>query len=345
MSHKTAIDFLDVSMNKRKRILGLRTIGGAGYITYDEELYIKWLSILQREIEVCRMLQIDGTINSDVVMLESFNSATIEGAKTTIAEVKSAITKNEKTKSELMVLNLLKANEIELGSKVTLDTLLDMWFTIVDGCCENTNAGTDGLRSGMVYVGSESKVVHVPEKPMYLEQRMKELLLFVNSTEDKLLASIVSHFYLEYIHPFCDGNGRLGRLFAMKVLNKDEAYISLPIARVINESLGTYYRVFCESEKPCGYDVDITPFMEYMLNVYQKALKQYQLLSKPLCNSESLIMQKITEQNRGTISVAKAAKILDCTEWEAVKVLNALVDKGYLVFRNNEYRLSWRTLN
>lgn len=75
-------------------------------------------------------------------------------------------------------------------------------------------------RDGMVYIGSVSKIIHVPAEPQMLPELMEKWFAYrEGETSDLLIQSFAAHFYFVYIHPFCDGNGR-----AARILNASHIY-------------------------------------------------------------------------------------------------------------------------
>ena len=161
--------------------------------TYDQEKLdevAKKLSLLPKD-----------NINKIILTIDAYSSATIEGAHTTLLNVQRALEKGPYNKDELMCVNTIKAY-VKLRDVNTLceESLIDVWFTIVENCCDNTAAGSSGYRTGMVHVGSLDNIVHVPAKPEDIPDLMSDLSNF--SSGHTVLDSILLHFYLVYIHLF-----------------------------------------------------------------------------------------------------------------------------------------------
>ena len=86
--------------------------------------------------------------------------------------------------------------------------------------------------------------------------------------EHPLVASCVFHYELEFIHPFADGNGRMGRLWQTLILRQWKPLLAfLPVEAVIRERQAEYYRVLAESDNKA----DATPFIEFMLAALRDA--------------------------------------------------------------------------
>jgi Fic family protein len=89
--------------------------------------------------------------------------------------------------------------------------------------------------------------------------------------EHPLIKSCVFHYEMEFIHPFIDGNGRMGRLWQTVILfQKHQIFEFLPFETLINANQSEYYKSLSMSDK-LGKS---TPFIEYMLEVIEKSLSQ-----------------------------------------------------------------------
>lgn len=91
-------------------------------------------------------------LSADTVLFESFHSATIEGARTTIESVKKSL--NEpKSKSDIMVVNNMKAlDKVYSGFKINDSSIRELWNLVVDGVCENIGVKGTKYRDGEVYI-------------------------------------------------------------------------------------------------------------------------------------------------------------------------------------------------
>ena len=106
-------------------------------------------------------------LNADTVLLDSFHSATIEGARTTIENVKLAI-HAPKNKSDRMVVNNMKAlDKVYSGFCISDGSIRELWDVVVDQVCENKRVIGSKYRSGEVSVSSLERVVHTP--PVHTE--------------------------------------------------------------------------------------------------------------------------------------------------------------------------------
>ena len=119
-------------------------------------------------------------------------------------------------------------------------------------------------------VDSEGHVLHFGTLPQYVPDLVMELLDWVKTSEvHMLIRSCVFHYELELIHPFADGNGRVGRLWHTLLLSKwNPAFAWLPVESIIHDRQQEYYAAI-NASNDAG---ESTVFIEFMLSAIKASL-------------------------------------------------------------------------
>ncbi len=149
----------------------------------------------------------------------------------------------------------------------SVDDLLTAHGIMTRGLVEES--GT--FRSNPVgVVDQEGHVLHFGTLPQYVPGLVMELLDWVkNSDVHMLIRSCVFHYEFELIHPFADGNGRVGRLWHTLLLSKwNPALAWLPVESMIHDRQQEYY----EAINAANAAGESTVFVEFMLSTIQASL-------------------------------------------------------------------------
>ena len=119
---------------------------------------------------------------------------------------------------------------------------------------------------------SEGNILHFGTLPQYVPKLVQELLEWTEKSEIHLLIkSCVFHYEFELIHPFADGNGRMGRLWHTLLLSKwNPIFAWLPIESIIHDNQSEYYNAINVSNN----NGNSTVFIEFMLSVIKQALQE-----------------------------------------------------------------------
>lgn len=127
-------------------------------------------------------------------------------------------------------------------------------------------------RSGGVGVMSGKQVVHVAPPARQVPRLMQDLFAWLQHTElPPLIASAVFHYEFEFIHPFADGNGRMGRLWQSLILAQwNPLFANLPVESLVHAHQSEYYQAIAQSTE----QTDSAPFVEFMLRTILATLTQ-----------------------------------------------------------------------
>jgi Fic family protein len=126
------------------------------------------------------------------------------------------------------------------------------------------------LRKTSVGIVKGDKLAHVAPPGEMIRPLMNDLFNYLKNDDDILLIkSCVFHYEFEFIHPFIDGNGRMGRLWQTLILKEySPVFDFLPIETLVKERQQDYYNVLGLSDKK-GTS---TEFIEFMLDIIKNAL-------------------------------------------------------------------------
>ncbi len=145
------------------------------------------------------------------------------------------------------------------------------------------------FRSGSVGIVQGKQIVHLAPPAARVPELMKDLLTWLKRTDaHPLIASSVFHYELEFIHPFTDGNGRIGRLWQTLILSRwNPLFAYLPVESVIRDQQADYYKVLAICDKAGNS----TAFIEFLLAAILTALQE----SKNFTHSEQ-VGEQLSEQ-------------------------------------------------
>ena len=145
------------------------------------------------------------------------------------------------------------------------------------------------FRSGSVGVFDGKQAVHIAPPAEFVPGQIKDLFKWLKSAPDHLLIkSCVFHYEFEFIHPFADGNGRLGRLWQSLILTKlHPLFQHLPVETMVHDKQMDYYRAINASS--AANDSGI--FADFMLAEILNALKQH--TAEEVAGSDNLVLDFI----------------------------------------------------
>ena len=189
-------------------------------------------------------------------------------------------------------------------------------------------------------VDNEGHVLHFGTLPQYVPDLVMELLDWVkNSDIHILIRSCVFHYELELIHPFADGNGRIGRLWHTLLLSKwNPVFAWLPVESIIHDRQQEYYKAI-NASNDAG---ESTVFIEFMLSAIKasliEAIRTSDEMSDEKTDKATLRWNKIDTylKSHDYIMNADVRKLCGVSAATANRILAALVAKNQL----EKYRMS-----
>jgi Fic family protein len=196
-------------------------------------------------------LSIEGNTLTEEQITALIEDKRIIGPEKDVNEVLNAIKVYEQLKSfdPLSSKSFLKAHEILMNGLVT-----------DNGKYRKTGVG----------IMAGNRIAHMAPPAENTPHLMNHLFNYLKvSKEITLIKSCVFHYEMEFIHPFIDGNGRMGRLWQTLILMKEyPVFEFIPFENMIHKTQKEYYHALSQSDK----SGNSTPFIEYMLNVIDNSL-------------------------------------------------------------------------
>ena len=163
-------------------------------------------------------------------------------------------------------------------NKITEENIYKLYMMAIGNYLDDESKPKQGnfYRHDTVYVMSD-RVEHSGIDHKKLPEYMKSFIEFANESDNinDLLKATMLHFYIAYLHPYFDGNGRMARLIQMWFLIQKgyESTLFVPFSSYVEKSRRKYYDAYTlveENYKLSGV-IDITPFLIYFTqNVYEK---------------------------------------------------------------------------
>ncbi len=197
-------------------------------------------------------LQIEGNSLTEQQITAILENKRVLGPDKDIKEVQNAIRVYEK---------------IEHFKFDSLNSFLDAHKTLMEGLIKKPGV----FRKGGVGIVKGSEIQHLAPPADKVQYLMKDLFQYLKTDDEiTLVKSCVFHYEMEFIHPFTDGNGRMGRLWQTIILmSKYPVFQFLPFETLISKTQEDYYKVL----SICDKTGESTIFIEYMLNVINEALE------------------------------------------------------------------------
>jgi Fic family protein len=223
------------------------------------------------------------------IMEEAIASSQLEGAATSRKAAKKLLREGRKPKneSEQMIVNNYNSMKIVeedyKGREMSMDLLLELHNLITKDTLDSEGENPKMRRKGdPIYVTDKITGVIYHEGPdmKFVRTELEKLIKFANDElESKtfvhpIIKAIIIHFWIGYLHPFTDGNGRLARLLFYWYLIKEGywAFAYLPISKAIKLSSKQYSMAYVYSEQD---DNDMTYFIDYNVKKIKLAVKEF----------------------------------------------------------------------
>lgn len=194
------------------------------------------------------------------------------------------------------------------------------------------------FRCGGVGVFGETGCVHIAPPADRVPYLINDLFGWLQSAHDHLLIrSCVFHYEFEFIHPFIDGNGRMGRLWQSLILTKlHPLFQHLPVENMVYANQQAYYDAIAESSRWGNSG----PFIDFMLGEILRTLKSHQGEALDVGDNVGInVGENVGENERKILSVIahtpqasarEMAEVLGITSRQCERILASLKQKGLI---------------
>lgn len=226
-------------------------------------------------------LEIEGNSLSEEQITAIIENKKVVGPKSDVIEAVNAIKVYD------------KLDDFNPGS---LESFLEAHKILMENLIDNPGH----LRTKHVGIFKGKEISHVAPPAKNLKKLMLDLFKYYQNSDDPILIkSCVIHYEIEFIHPFMDGNGRMGRLWQTIILKeKYPVFEFLPFETIIKERQSEYYSVLEISDK----EGKSTKFIEFMLSAIDESLIDLLTNTNKLSTSKDRIEYFIEIYKQDTFS-------------------------------------------
>lgn len=291
--------------------------------------------ILRRESRI-KTIHSSLAIEQNTLSLEQvtdiINGKRILGPPQDIHEVKNAYEAYERisTLDPYNVKNLLTAHKIMMNGLVK-----------EAGVFRSSNVG--------VYAGTE--LIHAGTPAKYVPDLMQQLFTWLKESKyHPLVKSCIFHYEFEFIHPFQDGNGRMGRLWQSLILQKWKYIFTwLPVETLVYENQEKYYKVLQSADNKG----DSTEFVEFMLGMIRDALSEISTTQNENDVVTNVVINVVTNEDKvlsmlkqdGKMSATMLANSIGITQRQAQRILSKLKDEGKILRHGANKNGYWEVID
>lgn len=183
------------------------------------------------------------------------------------------------------------------------------------------------FRSGGVGVFDGEVLIHMAPSAEFVPEHIHNLFAWYKHSElHPLIKSAVFHYEFEFIHPFADGNGRMGRMWHSLLLGKwKELFFWLPIEELIQSRQKEYYGALSAADK----QADSAGFVELMLEIIRGSLKEVTVVDR----STDQDSDQVTDQDKSPVD--RLLSVLGNDMLSATEIMERLGLSHRPTFRKN----------
>jgi Fic family protein len=224
------------------------------------------------EVNAKYLIKTNPTLRKQNQIKTIHSSLSIEGNTLTLDQITAIIENKRVVGPEKDILEVLNALEVYKNIR-KLKPYDEKYFLKAHKLLLAKLVAKPGkYRTQGVGIVKGSKVEHLAPPFENVPYLMKDLFEYLkDKSELTLIKSCVFHYEMEFIHPFLDGNGRMGRLWQTLILMQEyPVFEFLPFETLISKNQKEYYKALSESDK----EGKSTKFIEYMLKIIDTSLSE-----------------------------------------------------------------------
>lgn len=200
-------------------------------------------------------LAIEGNTFTEEQITGVLENKKVLGSKKEMSEVKNAIALYD---------------ALDSFNPSSVKSLLNAHSILMKGLIDSAGQ----FRTKNVGILKGQKIKHVAPQPKMVPELIKKLFQWFKKEKDLhlLIRSCIVHYEIEFIHPFEDGNGRMGRFWQSRILTElSPIFRYVPVESLIEKNQRQYYQALEKSDKQGSS----TPFIEFMLSAILESLREF----------------------------------------------------------------------
>ena len=258
----------------------------------------KHLQSIEASREVINYIQIPPELEINIrrqsTLKSSLFSARIEGNPLTLEGLSQSPSRSQKKIEVFNILKTLNWVYQRRSKDLTTSDILKLHQMVMEGLIEKQNLGRFRTEVGAIF-NSAGIAVYLPPRPGQILPLTARLIKFINSSKEEFIPikAILSHFTFEKIHPFLDGNGRVGRILLQSILHKDGYGMKglLSIEEYLDSHRSEYYLSLDDKDK------NVTDYLEFMLQALAETAEETKqlVLEKEKLDIEDLLLPRRAE--------------------------------------------------
>lgn len=246
-----------------------------------------------------------------LIMEEAITSAQLEGAATTRKIAKDMLRsgRKPKNKDELMILNnyRLMQESIRLKDKeLSSDLILNLHRIATENAIENEATPGQFRKDNETYIiGDQDNILFKPPLFEEIDKYIDDLCIFVNTDHNTsknnfihpVIKAVIIHFFIGFIHPFGDGNGRTARALFYWFMLKNGYWLFeyISISRLLKVAPASYCKAYLYTESD---ELDITYFIYYQADIIKRAIRElHKYINAKQKKTQDFISNIISDKN------------------------------------------------